>query len=159
MNKVQLLIAICLLALSACSPKVDARGYVTTGDLKDKLVVGQTTKEEVMSKLGSPSSQSSFGEESWYYITDRKETTAFFKPKVVEQQVIRISFNASGVVSKVEGFDMDDSKKVAFAKRTTPTEGHTLGFVEQILGNIGRFNKEGDSSPVAAGRRPRSAGY
>src|SRR6185436_19035700 len=153
MIKKQLFIAILPLALAACDPKVDTGGYVRETDFKEQIIVGQTTREETQARFGSPSSQSSFGEESWYYITDRKETTAFFKPKVVEQNVTRIVFDASGVASKVETFDMKDAKDLKLVKRQTPTEGHSLGFAEQILGNIGRFNKGADDA-VAPGRRP-----
>src|SRR5690242_6956482 len=91
--------------LAACSPKVDNRGYVRDGNLKEQITVGQTTKDQVLAKFGSPSAQSSFGDETWYYITDRKEAVAFFKPKVVEQDVTRIVFDASGTVSDVQTFD------------------------------------------------------
>ncbi len=149
-----------LAAFSAgCAPKVNNGGYVKTGKIKEQIIVGQTLREEVLHKLGSPSSQSSFGEETWYYITDRKEATAFLKPDVVDREVVCIAFDKAGVVRSVEYFDEGDGKDVKLAKRITPTEGHTLGFVEQVLGNIGRFNKAGGDT-IAPGRRPRSSsGY
>ncbi len=162
MKRIQLITlfsAAMLLALSACSPKVATGGYVHDGDIKDQVIIGQTTKDQVKEKLGSPSAQSSFGDEAWYYITDRHETVAFLKPETVQEDVVRIEFDMAGVVSKVETYNKNDGKEFAIATQTTPTEGHTLGFFEQILGNIGRFNKPANASDtVAPGRKPGS-GY
>ncbi len=138
--------------LSGCSPKVDNRGYVSSGGWKSQIKVGQTTRDDVQMTFGSPSSKSSFGTETWYYMSARKETTAFLKPEVVEQDVLRIEFDSAGIVSKAEAFDETSGQDVSVAKRTTPTEGHQLGFIEQLLGNIGRFNKGSDDS-AAPGRR------
>lgn len=149
-----------LLTVAACSPIVDNRGYIKQGSLKDKLVVGQTSKQEVLDQLGSPSSQSSFGPETWYYIHNRKETVAFLKPESVDQDITRVEFDTAGVVSNVELFSQDAAQEIPNIKRETPTEGHTLGFIEQALGNIGRFNKAGDNSgTLAPGRKPNSSGY
>lgn len=148
MNKIQplkLAILSCLCLLAACSAKVDNRGYVSTGDIKTMVSVGQT-RDEVLANLGSPSSQSSFGNETWYYIAARKEATAFLKPEVVKQDVTKIEFDMAGIVSKVETFNEENSQDIPIAKRKTPTEGHSLGFMEQLLGNVGRFNKPTDSS-------------
>ena len=141
-----------MLALAGCSPKVYSGGYVSENPIKDEVAVGQT-KDQVKEKLGSPSSQSSFGDEAWYYISDKQEMLAFFKPEVVQQDVTRIQFDATGLVSKVETYDLKDGEKVAMVSRTTPTEGHTLGFFEQTLGNLGRFNAPSNNSS-APGRRP-----
>lgn len=141
-------------ACAACSPKVDSKGYVRSANWKDAIVIGQTTKQEVLDTFGSPSVQSTFGQESWYYITARKETVAFFKPELVEQDAVRIEFDAGGVVRKVENYDKNNAKDFALIKRTTPTEGHSLNFFEQVMGNLGRFNKPGGNDSVAPGRRP-----
>ena len=151
MKRIQLVIL--LLALSACSPKVDNNGYIQEGDLKSQIVPGQTTRDEVRAKFGSPSAQSSFGDETWYYITSRKETLAFLAPEVADQHVTRIAFDAAGVVSDVKAFSKADAVQFDVVKRATPTEGHQLGFFEQALGNIGRFNKPGNDT-IAPGRRP-----
>lgn len=140
------------LLLAACSPKVEIRGYVKDADW-GTVVAGQTTKDQVIMQFGSPSSQSSFGGESWYYISSREETTAFFAPDVVEQQVVRITFNEGGVVSKVENFDKNSGKAIDIVKRTTPTEGHSMNAVEQLLGNIGRFNSPAQSGVAGSGHK------
>lgn len=140
-----------LLTLAACSPKEATHGYMPQGEIKERLTIGQTTKDEVLAVLGSPSSQSTFGENSWYYIWSRKETMAFFAPETVEQNVVRITFDEGGVVKKVEAFDKTNGKQIDIAKRITPTEGHSMGVMEQFLGNLGRFNKSGSGLPGQSG--------
>lgn len=157
--KKQLIIGMLLFA-AACSPMVDNRGYVKQYDIKDKLVIGQTSKQEVMDQLGSPSSQSYFGPDTWYYIHNRKETRGFMKPASVDQDITSIEFDEKGLVAKINGYDQSQAQSIANVGRETPTEGHSMNFIEQALGNVGRFNKPGDSSnTVAAGRRPRSSTY
>lgn len=146
------------LALGACSPKVDAGGYVNETNVKEQIFPGKTTREEVQNLMGSPSSQSSFGNETWYYITNRKEGYAFLKPEVVQQDVVSIEFDQAGIVNKVESYDRNSGQEFDLVKRTTPTEGHSLGFFEQALGNVGRFNKPGGTGTMAPGRRP-GGGY
>lgn len=150
---IKLLFLGAVLALAGCAPKVDTGGYVQDGDIKTLITVGQSTRDDVKNKLGSPSAQSSFGDEAWYYITNRKEAVGFLKPEIVEQNVTRIDFDSAGVVSKIEAYSKENGRDFALVKRTTPTEGHTLGFFEQILGNIGRFNRPAGGNPAAPGRK------
>jgi len=144
--------------LAACSPKVEDRGYIKNTaenvDFKSALVIGQTSKQEVLDKFGSPSSQSSFGTETWYYISSKKEGVAFFKPEVVDQQIADIEFDNSGLVSAVNFYNQSDAQKVALVKRTTPTEGHSLTIIDQTLGNLGRFNRPSDSSSTPHSHLP-----
>lgn len=130
------------LGLVACSPIVDTRGHVGTEELAGKIKIDQSSKEDVLNLMGSPSSTSDFGDETWYYISARKESTAFFKPKVVDQHVVSITFDAGDTVKKVDKYGIKDGKKIDTVAKITPTEGHQLGFVEQILGNVGRFSKK-----------------
>ena len=137
----QLHIFLAALALTACSPIVDQRGHVSEVPLVDQITVGQTTQEEVLQLLGSPSTASTFGDETWYYVAARKERTAFFKPEITDQHVTQIVFDASGTVTRVKQYDENDGKELETVRKSTPTAGHKLGFFEQIIGNLGRFNK------------------
>lgn len=144
------------LYLGACASKVETRGFVSDDNLTDFVVPGTTTKEELANRFGSPSSQSSFGTDTWYYISMRKETVAFFEPEVSEQHVVIIEFDETGIVTAMNSRNLADSKQIELVGRTTPTEGHSLGFFEQVVGNIGRFNKPGTTGGVTA---PRPGSY
>lgn len=138
--------------LLACSPIVNHRGHTEKDKFTNGITVGTDTKADVRSRFGSPSSMSKFGEETWYYVSVRKETRGFFRPEITQQDITQIMFNAEGVVSDMKQYTKSDSEQVVAVEQITPTEGHSLGFMEQIFGNIGRFNK--DRTTTAPSRRP-----
>lgn len=130
-----------LCLLMACDPKVAERGrqdlLLKAGD----VIPGQMSKQDVLRRMGTPSASSQFGQESWYYIATRKETMAFFAPEVVEQEVLRITFK-DDVVDTVEYYDKDQAQDIEISERVTPTSGQEYGLMEQLIGNIGKFNKQ-----------------
>jgi len=81
--------------------------------------------------------------EVWYYIGNQTETFAFFEPKVTERQVVTINFDSNGVVSTIDAFGLERSRKFDFVERETPTTGSQITLLDQLLGNLGRFNKQG----------------
>ena len=125
----------------ACSPKIDARGHVDAQQSIEKIQVGRSYRQDVMQMLGSPSTTSTFGEERWYYVTAQKEAFGFLAPEVTKQQVTQITFNEDGMVTDIQRRGIKDRRDIEITQDTTPTEGHQLGFFEQLLGNVGRFNK------------------
>ncbi len=130
---------------------VTKRGHVHRESLLEKIEVGMD-RESVQRRFGSPSSTSRFGEETWYYMQARKEAHGFFRPEITQQQVIAVVFDAAGQVQQVVDYDLADSQQVVVVEDETPTEGHSVGFLEQALGNVGRFNGSGvDHSPNPAG--------
>ncbi len=137
----RIILMVVVMGMAACEPVVDQRGHVEDGSLTEKIFVGSTTKDEVKRDFGSPSSMSSFGDETWYYIRTRKESKAFFKPEIIEQKVTQVTFDDAGTVAEVKEYALKDSKPITTVAQTTPTEGHSLGFLEQLIGNLGRFNK------------------
>jgi len=134
------------LAVTACSPIVDQRGNLPDQAKLDEIKPGVTTKEAVSQLLGTPSSVSTFNDKTWYYISRRTEQVAFFEPEVKQQDVVAIAFDDSGVVRDVARRNLADSRFVDPSARETPAPGHELGFFEQLLGNVGRFNTDKSSS-------------
>lgn len=129
--------------MASCSPVVDTRGHALEEADFTQIIPGQTTPEDVRAIFGSPSATSSYGDETWYYINERKETMGFYAPEVADQKVVAIHFDADKKVANVETYSKKDSKPVTIVGKETPTEGHQLGFMEQMLGNFGRFNAPG----------------
>ena len=43
-------------------------------------------------------------------------------------------------MQKIERFDKNDGQEIKVVKRKTPTRGKELTVIEQLLGNVGRFD-------------------
>jgi outer membrane protein assembly factor BamE (lipoprotein component of BamABCDE complex) len=125
---------------AACTPRIATHGNLPDPDTLADIVPGEIAKDEVEEILGSPSSVALFGEEVWYYISERKETTAFFAPELAERKVLIVRFDAEGVVSAVDTLNMEDGRIVNPVERETPTAGNEMTIMQQLLGNLGRFS-------------------
>lgn len=126
--------------LIGCTPKVDVRGNVPDPERLSEIVPGEMTNDEVLEILGSPSSVAVFDQETWFYVSQRTETLAFFEPEITERKVVILKFDEEGMVSLVETLTAEDGKKIQPIERTTPTAGNEFNFIDQLFGNIGRFN-------------------
>jgi outer membrane protein assembly factor BamE (lipoprotein component of BamABCDE complex) len=129
-----------IVLLAGCSTFIDQRGNLPEADRLAEIQPGVTNREQVQQLLGTPSSTSTFDDSTWYYISKKTEQWAFMAPETLDQRVIAIDFDSNGVVRDVRRRGLDDAKEVAMVERATPTPGKTLGFFEQLFGNLGRFN-------------------
>jgi outer membrane protein assembly factor BamE (lipoprotein component of BamABCDE complex) len=143
MNKILLpiFLAIFSVCLSSCANNV-TQGHLKEDASLSEIKIGTTTSTEVAKMLGSPSSASSFGKKTWYYISAIKETRSILPSKIIDQRTIEITFDDNDAVSLIKEYGLKDGKNVEIVGRYTPTEGESLGFLEQLLGNLGRFNKD-----------------
>ena len=132
--------------LAACSPTVDQRGNLPEPDKLAEIRPGATTRDEVAKILGTPSSTAVFDNKTWYYISRRTKQVAFFNPDVVDQQVYIVNFDERGVVRAVDHRDLKDGQEIEPAPGATPAPGRELTFLEQVIGNVGRFNKSAGTS-------------
>lgn len=140
--KLSLLFCLCL---TACAV-IDNRGHEVEPDQLTKIKVGVTTKEQVLELLGTPSSVAPFGNKTWFYMSELTQRRAFFSPRVLKSNVTRIEFNDQGKVICLDSLTEKDKQVVSHIQRSTPTSGHEFGALEQIFGNVGRFNgKDPDS--------------
>jgi len=140
-------IGILALALLSCSPRVAHWGNLPDPDKLAQIKPGRDTRDDVAAILGSPSSVGVFDQESWYYISERTETVAFFAPDVSERHVIIIRFDKNGVVKKIDNLGLEQGNLVEPVDRETPTAGTEMSILRQLLGNLGRFNKPKDAPP------------
>jgi outer membrane protein assembly factor BamE (lipoprotein component of BamABCDE complex) len=128
-----------LLALTGCAT-IDNRGHIVEPDQLEPIEVGVTTKEQVAERLGSPSSVSTFGNKTWYYMSETTQTRAFLNPTILKSNITRIEFDDQGRVISLDSITEADKQVIAHVQRSTPTAGHSFGVIEQLFGNIGRFN-------------------
>jgi outer membrane protein assembly factor BamE (lipoprotein component of BamABCDE complex) len=138
-------------ALGACQATIDQRGNLPPAKAIGEIQPGTTDRATVTRLIGSPSSVASFDPNVWYYISAKSKELAFFRPEIIDQQVLVITFDKDGVVTDVQKVGMNDGQTIQPVARTTPAPGKELSFIEQLLGNFGRFNPSNTSAGKGAG--------
>ena len=134
----------CGLLLAGCVGEVEVRGNLPDPSVVEEIQPGVTTRGEVVNLLGTPSTQSTFKEDTWFYIGQRRERFAFLRPEVQERQVFEITFRPDDFVSELKAYDLTDGQDVDIVERQTPTEGREITVLQQLIGNIGRFPSSGE---------------
>jgi outer membrane protein assembly factor BamE (lipoprotein component of BamABCDE complex) len=133
------------LSLAACQATVDQRGNLPdTSDLT-QIKPGKTDKTTVTRLLGTPSSVAAFDSDTWYYISQKTKNVAFFKPEMLDQEVVAIHFDKDGIVKSIDHKTLQDAEAITPDPNATPTRGRTFSVIEQFLGNFGRFVNKNSS--------------
>ena len=99
-----------------------------------------TTEFDVRRLLGSPTAKAVFDDKTWYYVGLQTEKESFFDEKITDKRVHKIQFDDTGTViafNEVTEKGID----VPLTGRVTPTSGNEVTAIQQLLGNIGKFNR------------------
>ena len=143
-----LALGICSVALAACQAQYDTRGNLPDPEVVLAVQPGVDDRQKVAELLGSPSTMGTFNDKTWYYISKKTERTAFFDPVVLDQEVLIIKFDEAGTVSDMKLLGLEDAHTVVPDPDVTPTSGHELTILQQLLGNIGRFGGTGSGGSI-----------
>jgi outer membrane protein assembly factor BamE (lipoprotein component of BamABCDE complex) len=138
------------IALASCAPPSDMRGNAPDKVALSQIKPGVTDKASVTQLLGSPSSVATFDANTWYYISQETKNVAFFKPEILDQKVVAIAFDDKGVVRGVSYRSLGDGQHIEPNPNATPAPGREFTFLEQLLGNFGRFGNT-NTSPGGQG--------
>ena len=151
--QVRLLPVLFLLAVSSCSA-IDSphqlRGNHVDADLIKELVPGTSTKSDATSLLGSPTTKGAFDDNTWIYISETTRTRVGRLPGVTAQDVTTLTFDQAGVLRDVKHLNQDDALDVSVVGRATPSPGSEASFLQQLLGNVGKFST--GAVPGSSGR-------
>ena len=124
---------------AACAPVVGQNGFQAIDAKPTDIVAGTDTKETVLTRLGTPSTTSTFeGDNVWYYISQVTEKYTYNRAQVTQRSVTEITFNDAGQVAGVRALGLEDGQQLTMNSRETPTRGRQLTILEQLLGNVGR---------------------
>ena len=127
-------------ALAGCAGETYTRGNLVEDRDLAELAVGASTAQDVLAVLGTPTTVAAFDDRTWYYIGQRTEHVSFFEPEIIDRRVVIVSFDEQGRLTAMDERTLEDGQEVEFVSRQTPTLGREMTFLEQMLGNIGRFN-------------------
>jgi outer membrane protein assembly factor BamE (lipoprotein component of BamABCDE complex) len=116
-----------------------------------ELVPGTSTQADVTALVGSPTTKASFDTNTWLYISEVTQTRIGRTPGVDNQAVIALSFDDRGVLRDIAKLDQANGLPVSIVKGATPAPGTSASFMQQLFGNIGRFNPLGASQTGGGG--------
>ena len=132
-----------LIAVSGCAvfaPLPTDRGQMVEKQDYDKLVPGTTTRADVTALIGSPTAKATFDDNTWFYIGEITAPVPLAHPKIEQQQVLVLNFDQGGVLQSLHRLDKGDAHDIAMVGRTTPSPGSESTFMQQLIGNVGRYN-------------------
>ena len=130
------------LSAAACSAIGEEfqRGYLLDERAVMQVKPGMNA-EQVLQTLGSPSTVSTVGNKSWYYISQiSRRPVAFMSERVVDQRVTAVYFDKNFKVERVALYGLQDGKLFDFISRTTPSSGSERSFVSQLFSGLTSFN-------------------
>ena len=125
----------------SCSPINKQHGYLfeDISESSDKLSqfnTDKTTKDDILSVLGSPSVQIGDINNIWIYLISIKEENVFEDDELIFQSVIRFEFDDSGILKSKEFLDENNFKKIAFSTNKTRVISNTFGITDQIYKSL-----------------------
>ncbi len=128
-----------LLIAAGCSTQYRNHGYVPLEEDLANIVVGVDTRDSVAESVGTPSTGGILDDSGYYYVYSRVRHFCMFEPKVIEREVLAITFDTRGVVANIERFGLEDGNVVPLSRRVTSSSVANKSFLRQLLGNLGRF--------------------
>ena len=134
------IVVVTALAIASCAPAVDLRGHIPNPETLALIKPGQQTRDQVLDMLGSPTAMGTFEDSRWYYITRKTEQLAFYDAELIEAKIVVVEFDTAGFVKEVSQLSNDEAREIDPVDRITPTKGRELGFIQQLLGNLGNSN-------------------
>ena len=126
-------LSLAAILVSGCVPVVNERGYLPDPVGEASIRIGKDTKTTIQRRLGDPSTQATFGMDSWYYISSVEKTVAFFDPRVESRSILAVHFDKDGRVSDISHYGLKDGHVVAFETRETAAKGRELTFLQQLF--------------------------
>lgn len=140
------------LRLAATVALAGAAGACTMGGISEEFQAGYILDEAafaqvrpglgaeaVLELMGTPSTVSTVGNQSWYYISQTKvRRAAFMRQEIVDRRIAAIYFTPQLRVERTALYGLQDGVVFDFVSRTTPAGGAEPSFVGNLLQGLGR---------------------
>ncbi len=152
------LLAATLFPLAGCGGQFwsfpeQVRGNRVDEEQIAQLVVGTSTRQDATALIGSPTAKAAFDDNTWIYASEITRPVIAGTNGVQDQLVYVLSFDPKGVLTGIEKRTQSDSLPVNVVERTTPSPGTEASVLQQLLGNIGRYNPGALANPSTTGQQ------
>ena len=139
MNKKILFILLIFISNCSLNKVVKHHGVHFLDKKQQKLILNSTNKNDILSKLGPPSTESTFDNDIWIYI-ERKETKTSMatlgRRKLIVNNVLILEINEAGILVEKKFLNKDDMNKIKFSKNKTAVISSKDSFLYEFLSSL-----------------------
>ncbi len=140
-KKVKVAGLVTMLAIAAGCAQMDRfHGFIPPAEELATLDVGTTTKDEVISLFGPPTSDRALENNTIYYAASQFRRFGPFAPEEVDRQVLAIDFDSNDRVRNITRYTLEDGRVVVLDRRVTEDGINDVTFLGQLLGSFGRLD-------------------
>ncbi len=131
----KLFVYICvILILANCSSKTKYSGKILNqDDLKD---INFSSKEKLISKLGSPSYIDTV-QNKFFYFTEKSEKRSVFKKNIKFSYIFVFELDDNNMIITSKVYNIKDIENIKFSKDKISNEIVKRGLLEKIFGGVG----------------------
>ncbi|MDG6095356.1 outer membrane protein assembly factor BamE [Acetobacter sp. AN02] len=116
------------------------RGSLIEAEDYKQLQPGVSNRADAVDLLGSPTTKATFDDNTWIYISMVTVPVPASFPGIKKQQVVVLNFDEGGTLRSMRTLNKKDRKNVGMRGDITPTPGTKINVIQEILGNVGRYN-------------------
>ena len=124
-------------ALAGCAEKVRTHGYMPPESDLQQITPGVDTRSTVEDVVGVPNASGVLSNSGFYYVESQVRHFAWQKPKVIDREVLAITFDDAGVVDNIVSYGLEDGRVVPITRRVTRTSDGDISFIRKLFGNLG----------------------
>ena len=137
--KIILFILFFILTNCQLQDPLKTHGIIYLENRSNKLVIGNTNKNDVVAIMGQPQIKDETNQNTWIYVERIISKGKFHKlgqHVLTSNNVLILDFDKYGVLINSKFVDKDDMNKVEFSKMETENELTKRSFVENMLQSI-----------------------
>lgn len=139
-SKAVFLLALACL-LSSCVTHHITGHYIKEAEIKKLQAMSSPSRAQVLSMFGSPTLNPAYSQDTWYYIGQTLAHRPGFKPKVQDQQIIKISF-AGDKVNEILVERKNTSRTLSISPSVTNSPATNKSNLELFLYNFSKTKKK-----------------
>tara|TARA_B110001454_G_scaffold148955_1_gene138379 strand:+ start:33 stop:491 length:459 start_codon:yes stop_codon:yes gene_type:complete len=130
-----------LIILTSCQRKaiINTHGISYLEEREKLILSNKSNKNDVVAVLGQPATKGMRNNNIWIYI-ERTQTKGKFlklgKIKLIKNNTLVLEFNEYGILDSKKFYNINDMKKINFAKNVTVNDIKKENFINSFLNSV-----------------------
>ena len=131
-----------LVGLVGCGDRVSDHGQLINESDLATIIIGSSTRADIVQRLGQPSFEGAFDANKLYYISQHMVEPAGGNKTTKNRIIFIFTINSNDKLESIDLMDKKDGMTIAHIDNKTPTPGDTYGVIEQIFSNLRRTRNQ-----------------